>query len=283
MIGWPNRIEDATLSGGSWSSGLPLNNLKNRELAAVARSTNATTGSTAINLDLGQARTLRVVALVNHNLSQAAQFRVKLGTTSGGSDLFSGGYEPAWALTFDGQLLEWENDNWWMGAADNEFIRHPFMAVYLLPDWLSARYVRIEISDTGNADGYVQLGRVFVGSGSIPEYNASYGMQDDWEDLSEVDYNAEGEDTVVYRRSRRIVRFSLDHIGHLGGNASEFATWYEMRRRMGGSREVLYIPNIADPIATQRTGFLGLMQKQSAITYPNYNTRSLGFEITERL
>ena len=69
FLGWPNRIDEAALSGGAWLSGLPLANLKERALSKVCRSVNASTGSTVIDLDLGRARSLRALALQNHNLS----------------------------------------------------------------------------------------------------------------------------------------------------------------------------------------------------------------------
>ena len=44
---------------------------------------------------------------------------------------------------------------------DDDHIRHPYIAPMLLPTWYSARYVRwIEIDDTTNPDGYIQIGRV---------------------------------------------------------------------------------------------------------------------------
>ena len=53
FLGWPNRIDEAALSGGAWLSGLPLANLKERALSKVCRSVNASPGSTVIDLDLG--------------------------------------------------------------------------------------------------------------------------------------------------------------------------------------------------------------------------------------
>ena len=45
--------------------------------------------------------------------------------------------------------------------------------VPILPSIVNGRYITVEIDDTTNADGYVQIGRVFVGDGFTAKYDAS--------------------------------------------------------------------------------------------------------------
>ena len=87
IICYGNLIDSATLSGGDWSETLPLANLQSRILSKVARSTDAAPASTVIAVDFGAARTLGVVALVNHNLTLAATVRVRAGSEA---DMISG-------------------------------------------------------------------------------------------------------------------------------------------------------------------------------------------------
>src|SRR5262245_42530055 len=88
MIGWPiwsdvGPLGSPTLSGGSWLVALPLTNLQDRRLARVARSTNDDAASTQFDVDLTVARSIRVISLVNHNLSLAATVRVRSSNTVG--------------------------------------------------------------------------------------------------------------------------------------------------------------------------------------------------------
>jgi hypothetical protein len=57
---------------------LPLTNLKDRRLSKVARSTDDALTSTIVKVDLGVARSIRLVAVPKHNLSTAAKARVRL-------------------------------------------------------------------------------------------------------------------------------------------------------------------------------------------------------------
>lgn len=73
-----NRFDCATLSGGSWLSTLPLNNLKDRRLSKVARTADDAVASTKLLADLGAEYYTRLVSVHKHNLSLAANVRVRL-------------------------------------------------------------------------------------------------------------------------------------------------------------------------------------------------------------
>lgn len=278
LLGWPNRIDAATLSGGSWNASLPLANLQTSEQAVVARSTNATTGSTQFDIDLGATRSLRALALVNHNLSQAATWKVSLGTSSGGSQVYAGSFQSAWALTFSEGGIEWEANNWWGAGVGDEYTGHPFIAPFILSASYDARYVRVEISDATNAAGYVQIGRVYVGGGFVPTYNAAYGLQDSWVDLSSIESADNGALFATPRRRQRRTRFELGYL-----SLDEGAILYELARRQGTVYEVLYLPDSADYQAAQRYGYLGRLRELQPLEYPYPRARATAFEVEELL
>ena len=87
VIGYRNRIDEATLSGGSWLSTFPLANLKNRTLGRVARSTSAAVADTRFDLDLGAARSIGMVALINHNLLLGSRVRIRGSNDGAGTNL----------------------------------------------------------------------------------------------------------------------------------------------------------------------------------------------------
>lgn len=280
-LGWPNRLTDsgATLTGGSWLAALPLSNVLDRCPSVIARSSDADTASTQFDLTLATERVLRSFALVNHTLSQNATWRIKLGTSLGASDVFDSGALPVWRLNFNNDLLEWESDGWWEGSYDDDFVGHPFAAIYLAPQELSARYLRIEINDTANPAGYIQIGRLFAGGGISPEYGMAYGASDQWEDSSVIEASIGGSEYFDARRRCRVARFAIEAINQ----TTEFRQFYEMQRRLGTTGEVLYLPNDSDLSASQLTGFVGRLRQLSAIEYPFYLHRRCGFEVKELL
>jgi len=274
LISWPNRGDTATLSGGSWS--LPLTNLQNRDQWLVARSNGLSSANTKFNIDFGQLRNIRAIALANHNLSQTATWRITLGTSSGANDIYTSNWQAVWMLTFDNDMMLWEDVSVWEGIVDQDYLNHPYLAVFVLPDWYNARYMTIEIVDTSNPNGYVEIGRAYIGGGFTPQYNPEYGLQDSWEDKTEIVEMASGATHAVVNRRYRKVQFVLPWLSQ-----TEAAIIHEMQRRQGIYGEVLYIPDLADQQLNQRYGMLGRLTEMSAIEYPFYNTRQIGFTIKE--
>lgn len=278
LIGWRNRFTPgASLSGGAWSAPLPLANLLSDERALVARSNDAALVSTKMDIDFGLARALRVFALLNHNLSQAATWRVNLGSTAGGSDVYAGAWQAAWFIPFGTGSAEWESGSWW-AMPNDEYIRHPFMAPILLPATQIARYLHLEINDPANPDGYVQLGRVFAGETFRPTYNASYGIKNQWVDLSKIDSADSGAGFAERRRRQRRVAMELNFL-----NPDEAAVIHELQRRSGLTEEVLYVPDESDYQATQRYGFCGRLTELNAAVHGFYHNHAVPFAIEEWL
>lgn len=278
MLGWRNRMTDtASVSGGSWLAGLPLTNLLDKERAAVARSSNALTTSTQFTVDFGTARSLRALALLNHNLSLAGAWRVKLGTTPGTGDIYTSAWQAAWFIPFGVGAEEWESNAWW-SPADDEWTGHPFMAPMLLPMTFTARYLTVEIDDTGNADGYIQVGRLFAGEVFTPAIGPQYGLQHGWKDNSTVQVMDSGAVFADEKRGIRTVSLDLPWI-----DLDESAIWSEIQRRSGSVREILYIPNSTDWQETQRYGFCGRLSDLQPQTYAYYQHKTIKINLEEWL
>lgn len=275
FLGWPNRIDQATFPAfGSWA--LPLANLQSRKLTKVARSTDATNASTKFRIDHGAPRAQRGFALVNHNLSSAGRWRIRIGTTPGGTDVYDGGWVNVWQMVLINEALRWGDPSWWAGTGGNEYLGYPYQAIQCLDTWYTGRYTDIEIDDTANADGYVQIGRAFVGSGFMPLVNASYGLRDRIIDLSTKQRLESG--ATVKRKRRRIrgVRLALE-----GLSQAEADNLHEMQLQLGTVDEVLYVPDWEDAGHSQRYGYVGEMEEMGELDYPFDRRRALPLSIEE--
>ena len=148
-----NLAATATLSGGSWLAAAPVTNLATRDPADTARSTNANNSSTRIIVDHGAAVTRRVLDLREHNISAGATIRWSVGTSSGGNEVTTTGVINAWQFTprvFDGR--------------DHGLI-------FVLPADAPGRYDYIEIFDSSNVDGWVEIAQLGIGPiDFVPSY-----------------------------------------------------------------------------------------------------------------
>lgn len=442
FLAWQNRADEGTLSSGSWLSTLPLTNLQNRQVQKVARSTDATNASTKFDLDLLEAKSIGVLALVVHNISSSGDVRItasndataynndlpvsdltsgwtltntattlnttaapdgtttadllyetaaagshnatrSVGTVSGarffeawvkaagrtrgrfelsgtggsasisfnlttgtitastgaavmtshangwykitstatftsatanvnlilqndsgvesytgngssgivvwgirtaagaGLAADSGWYEvwPTGVIPTD--LLEWEDDNFWLGTISAQAragFQSPF--IWKLPYLALARYWRVEIFDSTNSDGYVQIGRLFLARGWTPSVNYSYGAGLGYQDPTPVDTSLSGAEYFDVRTRFRVMNFSLEYITDT--EAYNYAL--ELQRLSGTSGEVLVIPDGGENVGQQPLrSFVGRLRQTGPVTQPRESAYSVQFELKELL
>lgn len=269
-LAYPNRCTtDVIASGGSWTVAAPVTNMLDPQITLVSRSSNALTASTKVNIDLGSARTLRCFALVNHNLSSAAQWRVSLGTTSGGTDVYAGSWTDVWSLTLEAGLSS-------LGIDDDQYQSKGFAAIQFLASYKTARHLTIEVDDTTNPDGYVQWGRVFAAGAFIPRAAQIIGaISRGWIDLSTSARAESGTKSSTARRRIRQEAITIEAM-----TDTEFDTVHEMQRHLGTVDEVFYVAHTSNASAMQRYSFLAQMEELSAGEFPSY-TGKINLKFTE--
>lgn len=281
MIGFPNRTDAATLSNGSWVSTLPLANLQNRVLGKVARSADATLASTKFDMDLGAPKNIRLAAIINHNCSLTALMRLRGASDSGfTSVVYDSGWTAVWPVVYTTSSLEWEDDNWWSCQyTAEEMAGYTAAFVQALPTNTLARYWRIEINDTTNSAGYVQIGRVFIGPAWQPSISMTYGEAIAWETATTAQTALGGAEYFQRRTPYRVQTFTLNWM-----NTDEaLSNAFEIQRRAGMDAEVLWVFDPDDTVHALRRRFIGRLRKLNPIQHPYLNTHSTAFEIKELL
>jgi len=266
LIGYQNRADEATLSGGTWLAALPLANLQNRLVQKVARSNGLTLAATKFDYDLNSAsKSTGVVSLVVHNLSVTAKVRITAGAVAG---LSSPGYQSAWLDVWPAgmvplSLLEWEADNFWLGTLSESAragYQSPF--IHILPTAQTFRYWRVEIDDTGNPDGYVQIGRLFASPTWTPSINYSLGAVLGYTDPTPIETSLSGAEYFDVRGRAREFGFNL------GGLTESEAYDYvlQLQRAAGISGEILIAPDLDDVTRIPARSYVGRLASIEPIT-----------------
>lgn len=270
FFGWPNLIDDATLSGGSWEGDTPLSNLQSGDLSLWAHSTDDANASTKFDMDFGAAVATRVVAVPRSNLSQTSRIKVTWGTTSGGSDVADSGWLNAWAMTIGAGGILWPPSGS-LGARYLTFVPTPTLAA------VSARYIRVEFDDTSNANGRVSIARPWVGDGLVPAIGIALGMTDGMQDFATVNVALSGAIAANERHRLRKVALVLDHL-----TEAEATRIWAQQFDGGLAGEALYLLDLSDRATSQQYGFVGRMLDLTPLRYPRYRTRSIEIQMLER-
>ena len=280
IFGYQNRIDESTFETyGSWETTLPLLNLKNRLLSKVARSVDATATSTCLRFAIAKDRVVGVLAVANHNLTVDATFRYRIYSDSGYSTMvYDSGTLNVWPDMPYG-YYEWEEEPFWdLSMTDEQRILSAKTLIHIQTNITNARYYQIEFFDTANPDGYVQLGRIFLGTKYQPEANMNLGASIGLETDTLVDKALGGAEFFDRRESFRVARFTLDYL-----NQSDSIINSDMMRISGIDAEVVFVWDNSTDIIRNRRGFLGRLRSLSQIEQP-YNTRfQTTYEIKELL
>lgn len=281
MLGFPNRADQSVLSGGTWVSTLPLQNLQTRVIGEVARTTDTSLASTQFTIDLGRSMKTQVIALRNHNLSITAQYRVTGSLTADFAVLaHDSGWKDVWPVIYPYGTLEWEDDNWWTGKYTKEE-REGYTTEldHLLPAAKLGRYWRVELSDAGNPAGFVQVGRLFIGPAWQTRINMIYGASLGWETKTEVQEAKGGAEYFAVRTPYRVQKFTLDYMDQ----DEAFARAFELQRQAGVHQELIFIHDPDDKVHSLRRRFMVRMRTLGAIEYPYNGINSTAFELKELL
>jgi len=263
---WPDRLQVSAsytpiLSGGSWSASLPLLNLQNLALSRKARSVDATTAATQFSVDLGVSRSIRAISIMRHNLSSAATVRVRGYSDAGHTTL-------VWDST---ALSIWPEG--YPTAEDKKRYQEDFHII--LSASQSFRYPLVEISDTANPAGYVELARCMFFPAFQPAVNMSYGAGLGLETDTSKERSLAGTDFWDRKEPRRTVRFTLPVLSE----SEAFNDLLDLQWDRGIDREVLFVfnPDDAGLLLKKRT-FLMTIRQLTAIEFPYGTNHTTGFE-----
>ncbi len=202
---------------------LPASNLQTQSRGEIMRTTGVATQQ--ILGDFDQARICSACALVRHNLTSAATWRLELfsGAGQSGTTVYDSGSVTALPGYGWGEF-RWGVDAWggsiflgWGQAFSNLW----FAATPALS-------FRLTISDPGNPVGYLQASRLVIGAYFEPLRNMSSGVDVSWAENSAQRRTDGGSLRTDGRVAYRRWQFSLDFL-----NAAERGVVLDVFRRAG--------------------------------------------------
>jgi len=121
--------------------------------------------------------------------------------------------------TVDGipQVYGWGEQPWgrgrWYGYDDA--VGRDFVTMWFA-DTIADR-AKVTISDPSNLDGYIEVGRMWMGNSFSPEFNMSWGMEIDYRSDTKVTRTRSGSIISDNRPSYRVAKFSFQFLNEAEG------------------------------------------------------------------
>lgn len=281
ILAWPNHVDKASIESGSYLPSLPLLNAKNRVLARKARTTDLNPSSTLFELEFDGSRLTDVIAIASHNFSNSAQIRIRMYDDIPKLDLvYDTGVIDVWPSVYTQDELEWENLNFWEGTVlqeDIESYTPLFFHIAKSDVLLYPRKILVEIFDPSNPIGYVEFGRVFVGTAFQPKLNMQFGASIGYNINTEVELALDNTEYFDRKRPRRTASFTLDGLTMQEGHS----TVMSLIRTQGTDQEVFFTyQNSEDTLQYNRT-FLARLQQPDPIRQPYFDRLETSINLLE--
>ncbi|GMQ89661.1 MAG: hypothetical protein BMS9Abin09_1176 [Gammaproteobacteria bacterium] len=243
--------DTATIIGSSETTAGPANNLSSMQPRKLWQSTDLTP---FVEVDFSVAETINLVALLFTNATSAATGRVRTAATQG--DLT--------AAPIDDQ------------AMTNAYIAGEKTHLLLwYPTGMTARWLRVDVSDPTNPNGFMLIGRLYADNALQLQTNYDFGSQDGFEDDSLISRTDGKQSIPAEGANRPIVDLTLN----ISSEAERFAI-REINRKRGAIKDVLLL---TDPDATQNLHsriYYGLLQRRRATINNSFNWNKIQYQLT---
>jgi hypothetical protein len=249
-IAYNNLFDDATLRASTQELFLPANNMQNQHVARKWRGTSSSSDYVAADLGAspGAVDTIGVFGITGDQIRVAAS---NTDPTGGTGEVFDTG----------------------LVSVDDTYASYINLIATASPK--TARYWRFELAASG---GFLEIGRVFLGTRTVFPYNFGRGWSRGWTDRS-VRSKTRGGQTQVFRDvSYRSIDLSFD----LLSQSDRDGFIEDIDRLNGMNTDVLFITNPASS-NLPRDSIWGLMTQLTPVVQPYPNAYTKQYQLEERL
>ena len=277
IISSTNYVDSATsITADDEVATLPVENLQDRQIVRIWRNTQT---SAQIDVDFGQGRLVNFVALIKHSLSQLATIRFRFSNEADFStNVHDSGTIDAWPVLEEFGTLPWGVFQWG-GFLNPEIAAEYTISTFdVLDEAVVARYLRIDMSDASNPEGYIQAGRLISGPAYQPSINYANGVEFEFIDESRVTKSRGGQTFVDEVERYRRMRFELINIPE----AEIFSNVFNQIDRLRGvSQDILVIPQPDEPTTWITQNIYGRISQTGPIVNSSLDFYSRLIEIEE--
>lgn len=236
-----NRWADTgigTITSSGELGGFPASYTQDQARGRTWRSSSLT--SPFLKRDLGAAYNISAVVVVDHNLTTSATLRVRVSNNSDMSaPLFDSGNVNAWEAIYSaseitkGKISEYFTAGGLPLAAAISALQEPIRIVSFTQ--VSGRYIQVDFSDSGNADGFIEVAYVFAGVMVEADPNIIRGWTVVRDEIARMPQASSGQ----YWMGSVLKRIHLDAELAPQKETDAFDTWMLMFRLLGNRREMI--------------------------------------------
>lgn len=187
-------------------------------------------------------------------------------------------WQDVWREVYAFGSLPYGHPSFWDGkvtAEDAEGQSIPY--VYVANTAFTGRYIKFEINDALNSDGYIRIGRVFVSLGWQASINILYGASIGFQSNSQMEKAIGGNEIFERRPAERVIAFEFDDLPQ----NEVYSNVYEIQRKLDVYGQLVFIFDPDDTENLHRRTILARMRSLPPIRHPRFQRTSAAFELKE--
>jgi hypothetical protein len=177
--------------------------------------------------------------------------------------------------------LPYGHRSWWSGTIDEE--QRLSEKIPIIDTFggmqINARYWYLEFFDSTNAQGYVEIPRVFLAPGYQPTVGIDYGAQTSYVTRTRVETALSGRRIYDAKSPARRVSFNLGTVP----TAEGIVNIHEAAIRQGIHKQLFFVFDPDDVELLYRRSFLATMEEMPGYNYPYFNRINAPFTLLEVL
>ena len=255
----PIISDAATIATDSEHANFPVTNLKKIQPAHIWRSNLVT--SAYIELGPLTSTAFDLVSLICTNLTSTATWRIR--TANSQANLTASPIHDSTAITFwpTTNLDDWESIN----------------GFYVIPSPSAVTWIRIDLVDSANPNGFLEASRIYVSKMWQPTVNMKYDWGIGYNDASIFDKTIGGNTLITPQGKIRVLNFDLD----FEDEDEMFDNAFYLDRNRGESGDILVIPDYENSNRIHDQSVYGLSRALAPINNPRYQLFRKRYRVEE--
>lgn len=183
-----------------------------------------------------------------------------------------------WNQIYEYGTLYFGHPSFWTLKATAEDARfYPLPMIYDTETVSLCKFLKVEITDTSNADGYIELPRFFVCGGFQPSINIAPQNRIHWENDTQVSTSKGGARWYDAVDARRVFTCTINNLPE-----NEALAWVlDMQKRLGKDGQLLFVYDSSDTINIQRMSMVCTMREIQPLEHTEIDRRIAAFVLEE--
>lgn len=198
-------------------------------------------------------------------------------STAVASNVYMGSYEDWWPVVYDVDSLSWPLKSWDGKLPDDEAQDFPKQWFHVFNTPVIGRYIRLNIQDTANTDGNVQLARLFASGGWYGDVYLELGATLGWDTTTTTTKSRSNAKFASVGAQYRRVVFKVPNVQV--DKALQAAA--DMVKRVGTHRQVYMVIDKDDGANRHRVCFIGRLSRLDPQEFANFDSNNVPFSIEE--